>query len=92
MIVTTINTLIASNKLKDALKFIVGQCVGSLTPFKTNAIIFQGKYSKYKRDQIHGINRDSEINQLKIDLIEFAGVLENWKIHFEPDNLDKLFS
>ena len=92
MIVTTVNKFIAQDKLKDAIIFLVGQCVNSLSIFKPNAILFQATYTRYNRDHVDGINRDSELNQLAIQVIRFANELEKFEYHLEPANDERVLS
>lgn len=92
MIATTVNILIGSAKLEEAVKFITAKCVGPLSIFQTQAVLFQSTYSEYYRDKLMDIDRTSELNILKLRLIEFAQDLDGYQKDFEPDNLQEVLT
>ncbi len=75
-----------------ALDYLIDQCSGPLNIFLKDAVVLRSLYTEYEREALMNIDRDSELNELKLNVIEFARRLDGYQKDFAPDNLKELLT
>ena len=92
MISVKINELVELNKYEDAIKLLRDTCIGPLSIFIPQVIIFSSELNKYKQDVRNLVADDLDINRLRLNIVNFADELDLHTIALDPDNMKELLS